>query len=144
MTHPIATLPSISAQPDTQSSKATIRRKDGDGVILTKFFWTCPIAQRLSSVRFHAIIDAMPSTYNPRGLTDGRYNLTYEIVEHDGGWAYRVDGVVSETFPSHNAARRAAEHAAAEQRDKVRRRSLDGKVTHRPRVAGVPSALESP
>jgi hypothetical protein len=29
---------------------------------------------------------------------------------------YRVDGVVSETFPSHDAARRAAEHAAAEQR----------------------------
>jgi hypothetical protein len=42
--------------------------------------------------------------------------ITYEIVEHDGGWAYRVDGVVSETFPSHDAARRAAERAAAEQR----------------------------
>jgi Uncharacterized protein conserved in bacteria (DUF2188) len=42
-------------------------------------------------------------------------HITYEIVEHDGGWAYRVDGVVSETFPSHDAARRAAEHAAAEQ-----------------------------
>ncbi len=24
--------------------------------------------------------------------------ITYEIVEHDGGWAYRVDGVFSETF----------------------------------------------
>jgi hypothetical protein len=24
--------------------------------------------------------------------------ITYEIVEHDGGWAYRVDGVVSETL----------------------------------------------
>ena len=22
--------------------------------------------------------------------------ITYEIVEHDGGWAYRVDGVYSE------------------------------------------------
>ena len=41
--------------------------------------------------------------------------VTYEIVEHDGGWAYRVDGVFSETFPSHDAARRAAERAAAEQ-----------------------------
>jgi hypothetical protein len=28
--------------------------------------------------------------------------ITYEIVEHDGGWAYRVDGVFSETFPSHD------------------------------------------
>ncbi|MEI9964583.1 MAG: DUF2188 domain-containing protein [Caulobacteraceae bacterium] len=42
--------------------------------------------------------------------------LTYQIVEHDGGWAYRVDGVYSETFPSHDAARRAAERAAFEQR----------------------------
>jgi hypothetical protein len=42
--------------------------------------------------------------------------FTYEIVEHDGGWAYRADGVYSETFASHDAARRAAERAAAEQR----------------------------
>jgi hypothetical protein len=41
--------------------------------------------------------------------------VTYEIVEHDGGWAYRVDGVFSETFPSHDMARRAAERAAMEQ-----------------------------
>jgi len=41
--------------------------------------------------------------------------ITYEIVEHDGGWAYRVDGVFSETFPSHDMARRAAERAAKEQ-----------------------------
>jgi hypothetical protein len=41
--------------------------------------------------------------------------ITYEIVEHDGGWAYRVDGVFSETFPSHHAARQAAEQAAKEQ-----------------------------
>jgi hypothetical protein len=41
--------------------------------------------------------------------------ITYEIVEHDGGWAYRVDGVFSETFPSHDIARKAAERAAKEQ-----------------------------
>ena len=41
--------------------------------------------------------------------------ITYEIVEHDGGWAYRVDGVFSEPFPSHDLARRAAERAAREQ-----------------------------
>ncbi len=41
--------------------------------------------------------------------------ITYESVEHDGGWAYRVDGVFSETFPSHDMARRAAERAAREQ-----------------------------
>lgn len=41
--------------------------------------------------------------------------VTYEIVEHDGGWAYRMGGVYSETFPSHDGARRAAERAAREQ-----------------------------
>jgi hypothetical protein len=68
----------------------------------------------VSSVQFHAIIDAMPSTHNREDLQ--MTHITYEIVEHDGGWAYRVDGVVSQTFPSHDAARRAAERAAAEQR----------------------------
>ncbi|HXQ47031.1 MAG TPA: DUF2188 domain-containing protein [Caulobacteraceae bacterium] len=42
--------------------------------------------------------------------------VTYEIVEHDGGWAYRVDGVYSETFRSHDAAFAAARRAAGEQR----------------------------
>jgi hypothetical protein len=43
-------------------------------------------------------------------------HVTYKIVEHDGGWAYWVDGVFSETFATHDAARKAAERAAAEQR----------------------------
>ena len=42
--------------------------------------------------------------------------ITYEVVEHDGGWAYRVDGVYSETFPTHALAHQAAERAANEQR----------------------------
>jgi hypothetical protein len=42
--------------------------------------------------------------------------VVYEIVEHDGGWAYRVDGVYSETFRTHDLARQAAERAAEEQR----------------------------
>ena len=43
-------------------------------------------------------------------------HVTYEIVEHDGGWAYRVDGASSETFKSHDEARKAAHRAAGEQR----------------------------
>lgn len=43
-------------------------------------------------------------------------HVTYKIVEHDGGWAYQVDGSYSETFPTHDAALRAARRAAAEQR----------------------------
>jgi hypothetical protein len=41
--------------------------------------------------------------------------IVYQIVEHDGGWAYRVGGVYSETFATHDLARRAAERAAREQ-----------------------------
>lgn len=41
--------------------------------------------------------------------------LTYRVVEHDGGWAYRVGDVFSETFASHEAALQATESAAARQ-----------------------------
>ncbi|TWG98320.1 uncharacterized protein DUF2188 [Mesorhizobium sp. J18] len=40
--------------------------------------------------------------------------VTYEVVEHDGGWAYKVGDVFSETFFSHQEARQAADRAAAE------------------------------
>jgi hypothetical protein len=43
-------------------------------------------------------------------------HVTYTVVEHDGGWAYRVGDVFSETFPTHKAAHAAAERAAREQR----------------------------
>ncbi len=42
-------------------------------------------------------------------------DIHYEIVEHDGGWAYRVDGAFSETFRTRAAAHKAADAAAAEQ-----------------------------
>jgi Uncharacterized protein conserved in bacteria (DUF2188) len=42
-------------------------------------------------------------------------DVTYDIVQHDGGWAYKVDGVFSEAFPSHAEALAAAQSAAAEQ-----------------------------
>ena len=43
-------------------------------------------------------------------------HVIYTIVEHDGGWAYRVGDVFSETFPSRQEAHAAAERAAQEQR----------------------------
>jgi hypothetical protein len=43
-------------------------------------------------------------------------HLTYRIVQHDGGWAYKVGDVFSEPFPSHQAALEAARQAAREQR----------------------------
>ncbi|MGO4283030.1 DUF2188 domain-containing protein [Bosea sp. TAB14] len=41
--------------------------------------------------------------------------VRYEVVEHDGGWAYKVGDVLSETFRSHEAALKAATSAAARQ-----------------------------
>ena len=43
-------------------------------------------------------------------------DVRYTIVEHDGGWAYKLGDVFSETFPSHDAALKAARAVAAEQR----------------------------
>ncbi len=43
-------------------------------------------------------------------------HVTYKIVQHDGGWAYTVNGVFSEAFPTHAAALLAAKAAAREQR----------------------------
>src|SRR5205085_1459957 len=42
-------------------------------------------------------------------------HVTYKIVQHDGGWAYTVDGVFSEPFATHELALAAARRAAAEQ-----------------------------
>ena len=42
-------------------------------------------------------------------------DITYEIVQHDGGWAYKVNGAFSESFPTHAEALFAAQSAAEEQ-----------------------------
>jgi hypothetical protein len=41
--------------------------------------------------------------------------VVYAIVEHDGGWAYKVGSTYSETFGSRTAAQAAAHRAATEQ-----------------------------
>jgi hypothetical protein len=41
--------------------------------------------------------------------------ITYQIVEHDSGWAYKVGTTYSETFASRADALAAARIAAAEQ-----------------------------
>jgi len=43
-------------------------------------------------------------------------NITYRIVEHDGGWAYKVGDVFSEAFATRDEAIEAARAASAEQR----------------------------
>ncbi len=43
-------------------------------------------------------------------------SVQYTLKPHDGGWAYTLDGVFSETYPSHDAALKAVRRVAAEQR----------------------------
>jgi hypothetical protein len=40
----------------------------------------------------------------------------YEIIEHDAGWAYKVNDTISETYATHDAAKAAASRAAGEQK----------------------------
>jgi hypothetical protein len=42
--------------------------------------------------------------------------VVYQVVEHDGGWAYRVGDVLSEPFATHQLAHEAAQVAADRQR----------------------------
>lgn len=41
--------------------------------------------------------------------------VIYQVVQHDGGWAYRQGDVYSETFATHSDALQAAKIVAAEQ-----------------------------
>jgi predicted secreted protein len=41
--------------------------------------------------------------------------ITYRVVRHDGGWAFKLGDTFSETFPTHDAALRAVRRVAAEQ-----------------------------
>lgn len=56
--------------------------------------------------------------------------IVYKIVEHDGGYAYKLGDVFSETFESHDEAADAARRAAAEQQEPGETHSIhyqDGK-----------------
>ena len=46
-------------------------------------------------------------------------HVTYDIVEHDGGFAYKVGDVFSETFPTHQAAVAAAQRQQLEGADEA-------------------------
>ena len=41
--------------------------------------------------------------------------IIYEIVRHDGGWAFKLDDTLSNTYPSHDTAYNAAKRVAIEQ-----------------------------
>ncbi len=42
--------------------------------------------------------------------------IHYKLVQHDGGWAYKLGDVFSESFSTHDAALAAARRVADEQR----------------------------
>ncbi|PZO79379.1 MAG: hypothetical protein DI629_09130 [Mesorhizobium amorphae] len=43
--------------------------------------------------------------------------VVYEVVEHNGGWAYKSGDTFSETFDTHDQALAAARRAAGEQEE---------------------------
>jgi hypothetical protein len=51
-------------------------------------------------------------------------HVTYKIVEHDGGWAYTVDGVFSEPFPNRAVA---AEQRVPGRTEAIEYETADGK-----------------
>ena len=67
-------------------------------------------AARIKKEEVETAFDKKPS----RRKTESA-KITYEVIEHDGGWAYRADGVFSETFSTHALAHEAASRAAREQ-----------------------------
>jgi hypothetical protein len=71
----------------------------------------------------------LPATREPSSQMS---HITYKIVQHDGGWAYTVNGVFSEPFTTHAAALAAARRAATEQRvpgrtEEIQYETADGK-----------------
>ncbi len=42
--------------------------------------------------------------------------IVYEIIPHDGGWAFKLDGTISQSYLTHDAAYDAAKRVAMEQR----------------------------
>jgi hypothetical protein len=41
--------------------------------------------------------------------------VVYEIIEHDGGWAFKLGDTISQSFLTHDAAYNAAKRVATEQ-----------------------------
>jgi hypothetical protein len=52
-------------------------------------------------------------------------HVIYTVVEHDGGWAYKVGDVFSETFATRELAHAAAATAALEQRTPGESRAIE-------------------
>lgn len=41
--------------------------------------------------------------------------IIYHIIQHDGGWAFKLGDTISSTYPNHDAAYSAAKRVALEQ-----------------------------
>src|SRR5664280_2814792 len=54
----------------------------------------------------------------PAGIGKGSNmpQVTYEVIEQDGGWAYKMGSTISETYPTRVLAHTAAARAAGEQK----------------------------
>ena len=63
----------------------------------------------------HASRGIVPNMGGASGKDFGMARIHYRIVQHDGGWAYKLDDVFSESFATRSAALAAAHRVAQEQ-----------------------------
>ena len=68
-------------------------------------------------------------------------HTTYEVIQHDGGWAYKMGSTISETFATHELAHAAAARAAGEQRRRARTRRSNTRI---PPANGAKKRLPAP
>jgi hypothetical protein len=71
-------------------------------------------------------------------------DVTYEIVEYDGGWAYKLGDTISQRYPTRESAMINAEQAAGDQQA---RRNADDKIGDDRKIQGQddgPRDLDNP
>jgi hypothetical protein len=88
---------------------------------VSRQFGNRPLQRSAAGCRFVAGTIAIqeqlyPCSVEPQKEGERMTRIVYEIVEHDGGWAYKLGDVYSETFANRSQAYEAAKAAAAEQR----------------------------
>jgi uncharacterized protein DUF2188 len=90
---------------------------------------------------WNAAVAAPVMRYNPRAAKErwvAMAKIVYQIVQHDGGWAYKVDGSFSESYRNHEDAVAAAKRAAAEQERNTRTRRASGMWSSIPAPTALP------
>jgi Uncharacterized protein conserved in bacteria (DUF2188) len=100
-------------QERVKAAAQTIKRSQPSGTVCHNSFrlpWFARNRRHLSRICI-----GEHSNNRARQQEDAMTKVVYKVVQHDGGWAYRLGDVYSETFATHDDALTAARIVAAEQ-----------------------------